>query len=111
MRKLFTKEEIVLCTYIAKFGRGYFNEKQITLLENRSEASVKMKVKNIAAMLDEEGLPHSPDVSTLSGVPTGKEGRRTNWDIVGPIAKISKEEHNQICREIFGPENNWGIKK
>lgn len=102
MRKLFTENEIVLCTYIAKFGRGYFNEKRITRLENRSEDSVKMKVQNIAAMLKEEGFSHSPDVSALSGVTTGEEGRRTNWDIVEPIAEISKEEHKQMCKEIFG---------
>jgi len=102
MRKLFTDQEIVLCTYIAKYGRGYFNEKRITRLENRSEDSVKMKVQNIAAMLEEEGFQHSPDVSALSGVPKGEEGRRTNWDIVAPIAEISKEEHKNMCKEIFG---------
>ena len=102
MRKLFTEQEIILCAYIAKFGRGYFNEKVVTRLENRSEASVKMKVQNIAAMLKEEGFQHSPDVSALSGVTTGEEGRRTNWDIVEQIAAISKEEHKQMCKEVFG---------
>lgn len=102
MRKLFTENEIVLCTYIARFGRGYFNEKRITRLENRSEASVKMKVQNIAAMLKEEGFQHSPDVSALSGVTTGEEGRRTNWDVVAPLAGISREELKQKCKEIFG---------
>lgn len=101
MKKLFTKQEIVLCTYIAKFGRGYFKEKKITCLENRSEDSVKMKVQNIAAMLKERGVPHSPDVSALSGVTTGEKGRRTNWDIVEPITETSKEEHKQMCKKIF----------
>ena len=102
MKKLFTDQEVILCTYIAKFGRGFFNEKRITRLGNRSEDSVKMKVQNIAAMLKEEGFQHSPDVSALSGVTTGEEGRRTNWDIVKPIAGISKEEHKKMCKEIFG---------
>ncbi len=102
MRKLFTRNEIVQCAYIARFGRGYFNEKRITRLENRSEASVAMKVQNIAAMLKEEGFQHSPDVSALSGVTTGEEGRRTNWDIVAPLAELGKEELKQRCKEIFG---------
>lgn len=63
---------------------------------------MKMKVQNIAAMLKEEGFPHSPDVSSLSGVTTGEEGRRTNWNIVAPLAEISKEEHKLMCKEIFG---------
>lgn len=101
MRKLFTEDEIVLCTYIARFGRGFFNEKRISRLENRSESSVKMKVQNIAAMLKEEGFQHSPDVSPLSGVTTGGDGRRTNWGIVESVAEVSKDGLKQRCRQIL----------
>ena len=102
-RKLFTKNEIVLCTYIARFGRDYFDEKRICCIENRSESSVKMKVQNIAAMLNEEGLPHSPEVSCLSGVTTGKEGRRTNWDIIKELVNQEKQEMKAMCKEILTP--------
>ena len=78
-RKLYTTDEIVLCTHIARFGRGLFTEQKITDLENRSISSVKMKVQNIAAMLKEEGYKYNGDVSCLSGVTTGEQGRRTNW--------------------------------
>ena len=101
MRKLYTDEEIVLCTYIAKFGRKDFDENHISLIENRSVASIKMKVQNIAAMLQEEGFAHSPEISVLSGVTTGQSGRRTNWNIIEPIAEISKEEHLRKCKTII----------
>ena len=101
MRKLFTENEIILCTYIARCGRGYFNEKRVTRLENRSEASVKMKVQNIAAMLKEEGFQQRLDVSPLCGVTTGDEGRRTNWDVVAPLTEASNEDLKHRCKEIF----------
>ena len=100
-RKLFTENEIVLCTYIARFGRGFFNEKRMSRLENRSESSIKMKVQNIAAMLKEEGYEHSPEVSCLSGVTTGEQGRRTNWDIVRTLVSLDKQELKEQCKNIF----------
>ena len=100
-KKLFTENEIILCTYIAKFGRGLFNEKRISRIEKRSEDSVKLKVQNIAAMLDEEGYKYSPEVSPLSGVTTGEKGRRTNWDTVKTVAGLNKEELKSRCKEIF----------
>jgi len=79
-----------LVTYIARFGRGLFNEKSISRLHNRSEESIKMKVQNIASMLDEEGYDFSSDVTKLSGKTTGEKGRRTNWDIVSKLAHLPK---------------------
>jgi hypothetical protein len=100
-RKLFTKEEVVLCTYIARFGRGQFNESDISNLEERSVSSIKMKVSNIAAMLEEEGLHINQDVSCLSGKTTGKKGRRTNWDIVSGITNYNRLELLNKCEKIL----------
>ncbi len=55
-RNLFTKDEITLCTYLARFGKREFDENDIQKLKSRSISSIKMKVQNIASMLDEEGF-------------------------------------------------------
>jgi|TARA_R110000751_G_scaffold162275_1_gene268752 hypothetical protein len=100
-RKLFTKEEVVLCTYIARFGRSQFNESDISNLETRSVSSIKMKVSNIAAMLKEEGFEINEEVSSLSGKPPGQKGRRTNWDIVSRLIDYSRNEHFNECEKIL----------
>lgn len=100
-RKEYTDNEIVLCTYLARFGRGFINEKRISRLENRSESSIKMKVQNIAAMLHEEGYEHSNEITRLSGVTTGGQGRRTNWDVVSTLVKLEKEQLKEKCKSIL----------
>lgn len=101
VRKLYTENEIVLCTYIARFGRDSFSEEKIILLEDRSINSVRMKVSNIAAMLSEEGYKYSPEVSCLSGVPPGEKGRRTNWNIVEKLLSLEEHELKERCNKIF----------
>jgi hypothetical protein len=81
MRNPYTENEIIVCAYIARFGRNDFNEEDIVNLENRSLSSIRMKVQNIAAMLEEEGIKHSEEVSKLTGLPAGQKGRRTNSDL------------------------------
>ncbi len=100
-RKLYTKEEVVLCTYIARFGRNQFNESNISSLENRSVSSIKMKVSNIAAMLTEAGFDIHQDISRLSGKTTGKKGRKTNWDIVSNLQKYNRQELLNRCEKIL----------
>lgn len=100
-KNLFTDQEVVLCTYIARFGRGFFNEKRVSRLEKRSEDSVKMKVQNIAAMLNEEGYDSSDEVAKLGGLPRGQDGRKTNWHLVSALAELSKQEFKERCRPIL----------
>ena len=100
-RKLYTKEEIMLCTYIAKFGRSAFDESSISRLQQRSIPSIKMKVQNIAAMLTEEGFKISQDVAKLFGKTTGKKGRRRNWDIVSNLVEIRRNELFGLCEIII----------
>ena len=100
-RQKYTDDEIVLCTYIVLYGRSLIIEKKIASYGGRSEASVRMKVQNIAAMLDEEGIGRSREVTALTGATTGKDGRRTNWDVVSKLVRTSKEEHKQKCKDII----------
>lgn len=100
-RNLFIKEEIILCTYIARFGKQEFNEDEISALKGRSISSIKMKVQNIAAMLDEEGFYTYENISKLSGKTTGEKGRRTNWDIVRTLTDNSKQELLTKCEGII----------
>jgi hypothetical protein len=100
-RNPYTENEIILCAYIALYGRALFIEKKISTSHKRSEASIIMKVQNIAAMLDEKGISRNQDISSLSGVTTGQDGRRTNWDIVSKMIELGKDEHKLLCKEII----------
>jgi hypothetical protein len=73
----------------------------IRSISGRSGASIQMKIQNIAAMLDEEGIARESDVSPLKGVPAGQSGRRTNWDWIERLASIPKAELLSICRRIL----------
>ncbi|MFL0353165.1 hypothetical protein [Xanthomarina sp. GH4-25] len=100
-RNLYTKEEIILCTYIARFGRSKFDESDIHKLKERSISSIKMKVQNIASMLVENGFEIDSEVSILTGKPHGKKGRRTNWDIVEALAATNKIDLFNLCSKII----------
>lgn len=100
-RKPYTVDEVVLCTYIAMYGAGLLVEKKVASFGKRSEGSVKMKVQNIAAMLDEKGIDRHPSISPLSGVTTGESGRETDWELVQVLANLEKSELWTKCKEIL----------
>jgi hypothetical protein len=100
-RNLFTTDEITLCTYVARFGKREFDENDIYKLKNRSLSSIKMKVQNIASMLDEEGFETNDNISKLTGKPTGEKGRRTNWDIVSKLTALTKQELLSLCQKLI----------
>ena len=100
-RNLYTEDEITLCTYAAIYDADDFGGlPAIERLTNRSAASVKMKIQNIAAMLDEAGIERHNSVSPLTGKPHGEGGRMTNWDQVETLYKLSREELLARCRAI-----------
>ena len=101
VKNFYTEYEIILCCYISRFGRNLFKEEDIAKINNRSLSSIKMKVQNIASMLDEEGAKTSHEVSKLTGLPAGQTGRRTNWDVVKRYANMPQEEHRKKCIEIL----------
>ena len=100
-RNLYNKDEITLCTYIARFGRGEFDEWDVHKIKNRSISSIRMKVQNIASMLDEEGYDTSERISKLTGKPPGQKGRRTNWDIVSKLSELNKYKLLSLCNRIL----------
>ena len=102
--KLYTKEEVILCTYAEMYDADDFGGiNQIHLLHNRSLSSIKMKIMNIASMLDENGIKrfNYNRVPPLTGLTTGKRGRRTNWDIVSTLYCIDKNEFLLKCKSII----------
>jgi|SRR5690625_4550312 len=100
-RNLFTKDEIILCTYIARYGKSEFDENDIHRLKKRSVSSIKMKIQNIASMLDEEGFDTNDNITKLTGKPPGQKGRRTNWDIVSNLTNLNKHELLSMCQKII----------
>jgi len=101
MRNLYTENEVVMCAYIAIFGREDFNEAEVVKIKQRSLSSIKMKVQNIAAMLDEAGIETSEQVTKLTGLPTGETGRKTNWDVVKQYMELPKAEYRKKCIDIL----------
>lgn len=99
--KNYTKDEVVLCTYIARFGRAAFREHRIRQITNRPLESLKMKVQNIAFMLCENNYDYHPSISKLSGSPKGKKDRDTNWDIVKNYTTLEKEDFLEECRHLI----------
>ena len=98
----YTEAEITLCTYIARFGRRFIDEQQIrTLFGSRSVSSIRMKVSNIAHMLNEERFAYSPEVSPLSGKPPGEQGRRTNWEMVRTLVELTEPELKMRVTKIL----------
>ena len=102
--QLYTKEEIILCTYAAMYSANDFGGiNKIHLLQNRSISSIKMKIMNIASMLDENGIKrfNYDSVPPLTGLTTGQSGRRTNWDVVRTLYSLEKSNFLQKCMEII----------
>ncbi|HAS8547656.1 hypothetical protein [Vibrio parahaemolyticus] len=99
-RNYYTLPEIVFCTYIARFGRSQFDENDINDFSGRSLSSIKMKVQNIASMIDEAGYKASNQVSLLTGKTTGEKGRKTNWDDVHPLLNLGQSELLNKCSEL-----------
>jgi len=101
VKNYYSEDEIILCTYIARFGRGLLVEKKVSTFGKRPISSVQMKVQNIAAMLDEKGIPRSLDITPLSGKTTGRSGRETDWPVVEKLASMEKSEIWTKCKEIL----------
>ena len=101
MRKPYTDTDVILCTYIALYGRGLLVEKKIASYGKRSKGSVLMKVQNIVAMLDEKGISRCPEISPLTGKTTGESGRETDWGLVEQLVKLGKKELWQKCKSIL----------
>ena len=101
---LYTEEEVILCTYAAMYSVNDFGGiNKIQSLQNRSLDSIKMKIMNIASMLDENKIErfNYDSVFPLTGLSTGRTGRKTNWNIVSKIYKLERNIFLQRCKEIL----------
>jgi len=100
-RNIYTEDEVILCTYIALYEGALLSEKKISSIGKRSEGSVKMKVQNIAAMLDDKKISRNPKISPLAGLPAGESGRETDWPTVQKMLGLGKKDHWSKCKEII----------
>ena len=95
----YTQEEVVLCTYAARFdGQDIGGVDMIHRLRGRSSASVTLKIRNIAAMLDEEGIQRHNSVPPLPGRPAGQTGRRLRRD--WGIAKLAERKQEYATERM-----------
>jgi predicted HNH restriction endonuclease len=107
-RKAFTRDEIVLCIYAARHDISDIGGiAAIHALNARSRSSIRMKIQNIVAMCDEEGISRSPDQHALTGLPAGETGRRTNWEELSDYRDVSREDHLQECKSIIARSFAW----
>ena len=98
---LYTDEEIVLCTYIARYRTALLTEARVARYGGRTADSVIMKVGNIVAMLDEKGIERCPDIAPLTGVAHGETGRETNWSQVEHLVTLDKADLWAWCKKIL----------
>jgi len=97
-KNYYSYEETLLCTYAAMYDAQDFGGYQcISEIKGRSSGSIWMKIRNIAALLDEEGIKRSNNIKPLSGMPPGESGRKTSWDIVSFAVKLPKLELKLKC--------------
>lgn len=109
-RNYYTEGEIILCTYAARYDPKDFGGKQvICTLTGRPRSSVEMKIRNIAAMLDDKGIYRSGNTSGLTGRTTGEAARNTNWDIVEPLARLTQEELLHRCQRLIAATENGPV--
>lgn len=105
MKNRYQMEEIVLCTYAAWFDEKDFGgiDKIYNLYSppKRSLASIKMKISNIASMLDQEGIERHNNVPSLAGTINSEPGRKTDWPVVELLIKKTKEELLALCKNII----------
>lgn len=101
-RNTYTQNEITLCAYAALYDdREFGGAEAIHALTGRSLSSIKMKIGNMAAMLDEEEISRNPRISPLSGTPPGHGARRTDWETVKLIIAMPKPQLQSLCKEIL----------
>lgn len=113
----YTAEEVTLCTYAAMYDSADFGgDVAIRNLRRRPEekhsmASIKMKIQNIASMLDEREIPRENNrIAPLTGKTTGENGRTTNWDIVQRLYNLEREVFLQRCVSIIETARNRGVE-
>lgn len=107
-KNAFTRDEIVLCIYAARYDIAEIGGLDaIHSMRMRSPSSIRMKIQNIVAMCDEEGISRSSNEHALSGLPTGEAGRRTNWDLLSQYVTVPQDQHLNECQFIIAKGYTW----
>lgn len=107
----YTENEIVLCTYAALYNDSDFGgSNAIHELSKRSLPSIRLKISNIAAMLDEENIPRNKSISPLTGTAKGGKARRTDWKIVSKLVSIDRNTLLNRCKNIIDNKNKHSIQ-
>lgn len=95
----YERREVIVCAFVAMYGAEDLGGiERLAMPLNRDAGSLRMKAQNIAAMLEAHGLPHSLQVSPLTGKKRGEGVRGTDWDVVEPFTRLRKDEHLAVCR-------------
>jgi predicted HNH restriction endonuclease len=113
----FSDQEITILTFVAKFGIHEFPDisslkklyKHLSDSFGRSAGSVRMKILNIASMMDDRGVARETEFAGLTGVSEGKKPRTTDWDRVENILRIPKQELLQECILILSESSDRPI--
>ena len=100
MRNLFTKEEKILCAYIALYDDSISIE-DIEYLINRSTTSINMKIQNYAALFDFLNVKRNNKITPLSGKKHGESGRMTDRETIEPLIKLGKDNLLRKCKDII----------
>ena len=98
MGRRYTCTETILCTYVARFGRDQFDEQKISEIHGRSISSVRMKVRNIAALLKHKGHEAWDGVAPLTGTGAGLSPRLTDWSVIREYADMEQAEFRDRIR-------------
>lgn len=105
-RNFFTNNEITVCAYVALFGESEpFTVRRIATLTGRSEDSIVLKIRNFVSKLNSEGITTLYRNSGLTGTTTNARPRKTNWEIVQPLAMLTQEELRRRCADIIATHN------
>lgn len=97
-----------MCIYAARYDVSDIGGiDAIHSVWSRSRSSIQMKIQNIVAMCDEEGISRNPGHGGLAGLPAGRKGRRTNWSELSEYAGVTREAHLAECLRITGRLISW----
>lgn len=101
-KNYFTADEIVLCAYAALYDENEIGgTNSIRQITQRPLSSITMKIRNIAAKLDEEHISRDNRIIPLIGTPQGSKSRPTNWDVVEPLTRKPKRDFQEQCQAII----------
>lgn len=100
-KNYYIEAEIILCAYAALYDENEFGGVDgVHQLTRRSPSFISMKIRNIAAKLEEEGIARNMRIKPLNGTAQGQGSRETNWEMIQPLTQLSQQSLQTQCRAI-----------